>query len=149
MHILNTSRSLISLFLLLILSGIIACSQEVESRKDVHTDLKKIMEKRKLAIESKDMEAYKKLFFLEYLDGGVNYETIIQDMQNQFSDHDKIAFTYEKSPMNYKMNTARMVSTVSYQTEKMEKPVYHQEKTMFRRVGGQWYISGGVAVGLF
>jgi len=131
------------------LQFIVACSPEVESRKQVHTDLKSVMDKRKAAIESKDIEAYKKLFFTEYEDGGLNYQMIIEDMQSQFSSHDKIEFTYEKNPMNFKMNTARMVSMVSYKTESMEKPVFHHEKTIFRRVDGQWYISGGVRVSLF
>ena len=135
--------------LLVSLQFIVACSREVESRKVVHSDLKAIMDKRKLAIENKDIEAYKKLFYTGYQDGGKNYDVIIEDMKYQFSNHDKIEFNYEKNPMNFTMNTARMVSMVSYKTEKMEKPVFHHEKTMFRRVDGQWYISGGVGVSLF
>jgi len=131
------------------LQYLIACSSEPESRKDVHTDLKSVMLKRKAAIEAKDIEAYKKLFLKEYLDGGVTYQLLIEDMKNQFAAHEKITFDYKKNPMNFKFNTARMVSMVSYQTEKMEKPVFHHEKTIFRRIDGAWYISGGVAVSLF
>jgi len=131
------------------LQFIAACSPEVESRKEVHADLKAIMDKRKAAIESKDIEAYKKLFLTEYQDGGLNYQMIVEDMKSQFSNHEKIEFTYEKNPMNFTMNTARMVSMISYKTPSMEKPVFHHEKTMFRRVDGQWYISGGVSVSLF
>lgn len=145
---LKSSIALLIIFLIS-LQFLSACSSEVESRKQVHADLKAVMDKRKLAIESKDIEAYKKLFYTGYQDGGVDYDAIIEDMKHQFSNYDKIEFNYEKNPMNYKMNTARMVSMVSYKTEKMEKPVFYHEKTMFRRVDGQWYISGGVGVSLF
>lgn len=131
------------------LQFLMACAPEVEDRKVVHKNLKKVMLQRKQAIESKDIEAYKKVIFKDYLDGGVTYQLLIGDMQNQFANNEKIEFDYKKNPMNFKMNTARMVSMVSYKTEKMEKPVFHHEKTIFRRVDGQWYISGGVAVGLF
>ena len=137
---------LITLFLFQFLT---ACAPEVEDRKIVHQNLKKVMLLRKQAIETKDIEAYKKIIFIDYLDGGVNYNMLIADMQNQFENNEKIEFDYKKNPMNFKMNTARMVSMVSYKTEKMENPVFHHEKTIFRRVDGQWYISGGVAVSLF
>ena len=126
-----------------------ACAPEVEDRTIVHKDLKQVMLLRKQAIEAKDLEAYKKIFLQEYEDGGVSYQMLIADMKNQFNNHEKITFDYKKNPMNFKMNTARMVSMVSYQTEKMEKPVFHHEKTIFRRIDGQWYISGGVALSLF
>ena len=145
---LKYSMKFIIIFLVFI-HFISACSREVESRKEVHTDLKAIMDKRKLAIENKDIEAYKKLFYTGYQDGGVNYDAVIEDMKYQFANHDKIEFSYEKNPMNFTMNTARMVSMVSYKIDKMEKPVFHHEKTIFRRVDGQWYISGGVGVSLF
>ena len=140
-------KSFVILFLVLPL--LMACAPEVEDRKIVHADLKKLMLLRKQAIESKDLEAYKKLILKEYLDGGVTYAMLIDDMKNQFENNEKITFDYKKNPMNFKMNTARMVSMVSYQTEKMEKPVFHHEKTVFRRIAGQWYFSGGIGVSLF
>lgn len=126
-----------------------ACSPEVESRSQVHKDLKEVMEKRKQAIHNKDINAYKKLFLPEYMDGGVDYQTLMLEMESQFSAFETIEFDYVKNPMNFTMNTARMVSMISYKTNSMEKPVHHHEKTIFRRVNGQWLISGGVAIGLF
>lgn len=126
-----------------------ACSPEVESRSQVHKDLKEIMEKRKQAINNKDIDAYKKLFLPEYMDGGVDYQTLMLEMEGQFAAFDTIEFDFVKNPMNFTMNTARMVSMVSYKTNNMEKPVFHHERTIFRRVNGKWFISGGVAIGLF
>ncbi|HFE38980.1 MAG TPA: hypothetical protein ENK06_11280 [Gammaproteobacteria bacterium] len=141
--------TIIALLLVVLLPFLLACSPETASRKEVHDALKAVIAKRKLAIESKDIEAYKKLFLPEYRDGGVTYKILIQDMADIFSRFEKISFTYQINPMNFKMNTARMVAMVSYKTDTMEKPVFHHEKTVFRRVNGQWYISGGVAIGLF
>lgn len=141
------------IFLLLMIFAVlqftVACSPEIETRSEVHKDLKALMDKREQAIEAKDIEAYKKLFIKEYLDGGIVYKTIIDDMETQFANAETIEFHYEKNPMNFKMNTARMVSMVSYKTDKMEKWVFHHERTIFRRIDGKWYFSGGVAVGLF
>ena len=141
----------IILFIILLFSlqFLTACAPEVEDRTIVHKDLKQVMLLRKQAIESKDLEAYKKVIFIDYLDGGVTYQMLIADMKEQFRKNEKITFDYKKNPMNFKMNTARMVSMISYQTEKMDKPAFHHEKTIFRRVDGQWYISGGVALSLF
>lgn len=148
------AKSSYRLSLLLIVGFIIlplmtACSPEIESRSEVHKDLKDIMEKRVQAIKNKDIIAYGKLFLPEYLDGGVDHQMLMEEMESQFSASETIEFSFVKNPMNYTMNTARMVSMVSYKTNNMEKPVFHHERTVFRRINGEWFICGGVAIGLF
>ena len=46
------------------------------------------------------------------------------------------------------MNSARMVGEISYKPAGAEKPVWDHEITLFRRVNGKWYISGGIRIGL-
>ena len=74
---------------------------------------------------------------------------IVEDMETHFAQYDSMEFTFKRSRVDLTMNTARMVGMVTYKTETMDSPVANHEITMFRRVDGQWYISGGVALGLF
>ena len=127
-----------------------ACNRnDEESNREATVAVKKIMAQRKQAIETKDFELYKSLILPEYDDGKSRYQDQIDFMQSAFERYEKIQFTYQKSTVDLKMNSARMVGKISYKPSGAEKPVWDHEVTLFRRVDGKWYISGGVSLGLF
>ena len=126
-----------------------ACSRDSGPTPEEVQAVKAVMEKRAVAIKNKDIEMYKDVFLKDYDDGHSNYQMIVAEMAENFKQYETIEFTYQRSPVDLKMNSARMVGKVSYKTNRMEKPVYNHERTLFRRVDGKWYISGGMATGLF
>ena len=111
--------------------------------------VKLVMETRQKAIQTKDIELYKQTVFPGYSDGGVNFDGLIEEMQDAFKRYESITFTYQRSAVDMDMNSARMVGQISYQATGMEKPVYAQERTIFRRVDGKWTISAGIQTGMF
>jgi len=144
------SYTTIYLFIFTLLGGLLitGCESKKPSRAELN-EVKQVMEKRQQAIHNKDIELYKQVIFSGYSDGGVNYDAIIADMQDKFDRYDKIEFTFQRSTVDMKMNSARMVGQVSYKGSGMDKPVYDQERTIFRKVDGKWQISAGIKVGLF
>lgn len=138
-------------FLLLIIAAVFlgACDRKQGPTKEEVAAIKGVMEQRAVAIKNKDLELYKTLFLSDYNDGKANYELIIEEMAANFEQYESIEFTYQRSPVDLQMNSARMVGIISYKTNTMEKPVSTQEITLFRRVNDKWYISGGASVGLF
>jgi len=131
------------------MSFLSACGEEPPTRKEEFIAVKKVMVERMEAINNHDIEAYRKLFIPDYKDGGNDINMLVADMQAHFENYPDLTFSYIKNPMNYKMNTARMTQRISYNSSKLKKPIYHHESTIFRKVNGQWRISGGIAVGLF
>ena len=111
--------------------------------------VKQVMEMRQKAIQTKDIELYKQVIFTGFSDGGVNYDGIIEEMAEKFEKYEIIEFTFQRSTVDMDMNSARMVGQISYKATGMEKPVYSQERTIFRRVDGKWTISAGIKTGLF
>ena len=140
------SRLILLSIILLMVAG---CIQGKKATREEKMEVRKIMELRQQAIQTKDIALYKQLIFPGYNDGGVNYDAIIADMQEKFDRFEKIEFTFQRSTVDMDMNSARMVGQVSYKAAGMERPVYDQEITIFRRVDGKWMISGGVRAGLF
>jgi len=126
-----------------------ACDRNSGPTPEEIQAVKAVMEKRAVAIRNKDIEMYKDVFLKDYDDGRGNYQMIVAEMAENFRLYDTIEFTYQRSPVDLTMNSARMVGNVSYKTNRMQKPVFDHEITLFRRVDGQWYISGGMAIGLF
>lgn len=138
-----------SFFLVLFcLPFLIACDNTEQSNREATVAVKKIMAQRKQAIESKDINLYKSLILPDYNDGKSSYQEQIEFMQSVFTRYEKIEFTYQKSMVDIKMNSARMVGQISYKPKGADKPVWNHEITLFRRVDGKWYISGGINLGL-
>lgn len=136
------------LFIIFSLAFSVSCGQPETPAEDV-VAVKKLMAARKEAIEAGDLEKYKQLFLSDYYDGANRLDGLIQDMQRVMGKHKHLQFTYQKGSIDFRRSSARMVGNVSYSSEQLDKPVYHHETTMFRKVDGKWYISGGVATGLF
>jgi len=126
-----------------------ACNKSNVVSPETIAQVKAVMEKRAQAIKNKDMELFKQVFLPDYNDGKNTYQDIVEGMAENFRNYESIAFTYQRSPVDLSMNSARMVGTVSYQGNSMDKAVFDHEITQFRRVDGQWYISGGVNVVVF
>ncbi|MDH3327334.1 MAG: nuclear transport factor 2 family protein [Gammaproteobacteria bacterium] len=142
-------RLILSLFVLSALSLLVGCDQGGNTVKEEKALVKQVMEMRQKAIQTQDIELYKQVIFPGYKDKGVDFDGIIAEMQEIFDRYENIEFTYQRSTVDMDMNSARMVGNISYQATGMEKPVYDQERTIFRRVDGQWKISAGIQSGLF
>lgn len=139
-----------SILSLLIISLVIlgGCENTEESNREAVVNVKKVMAARKQAIENKDMELYRSLILPDYNDGKSQFKEQIEYMQSLFDRYEKIEFTYQKSPVDIKMNSARMIGKISYKPKGAEKAEWAHEITLFRRVEGKWYISGGIALGI-
>lgn len=133
---------LISLFVLN------ACDDPQQSNLEASVEVRKVMAQRKQAIESGDLDLYKSLILPEYNDGKSNHQEQVAYMKSLFERYKNIAFTYQKSKVDITMNSARMVGKISYKPEGSEKAAWDHETTLFRRVDGKWYISGGVNLGI-
>jgi len=140
------SMLILSSLVLLLVTG---CGPRSQPTKEEKMAVREIMEIRKTAIQTRDIELYKQAIFPGYSDLGVDFNGIIADMQEKFDNYEKIEFTYQRSTVDMDMNSARMVGQITYKTPDMERPVYSQERTIFRRVDGKWMISAGIETGLF
>ena len=134
------------LLVVVLLNG---CDRTTGPTTEESNEVRAVMEKRALAIKNQDIELYKSVFLPDYNDGSSNLQMIVEDMAAHFAKYESIEFTFKRSRVDLTMNSARMVGMVPYKTETMDSLVANHEITLFRRVDGQWYISGGVAVGLF
>jgi len=142
-------RILQTFFVILVSFAVLAaCEDKEQTRRDATVEVKKVMAKRKEAIETKNIELYKSLILPEYDDGQSSYKEQVEYMQSLFERYESIQFTYQKSMVDLKMNSARMVGKISYKPKGAEKATWNHEVTLFRRVDGKWFISGGVNLGL-
>ena len=132
-------------FFLTTLTGCETKKTTIEERNEV----RKVMEMRQQAIQTKDIELYKQAILPAYSDAGIKLDGIIEAMQENFNRYEHIEFTFQRSTVDMDMNSARMVGQISYKGTGMEKPVYDQERTIFRRVNGEWKISAGIKVLVF
>jgi len=133
----------------MLLSVIVAaCSSNNDSRDQDLVDIRKVLEQRNNAIENKDLSLYKSLIFPEYFDGGASLEQILSEMEYAFKQHETIAFTYQKSPVEFQMNTARVVQRIIYRVAGEEKGRHGHERLILRKLDGKWIISGGIQTGL-
>ena len=137
-------------FLLLLgLALLSACDDEKQTNVEATVAVRKIMAERKKAIETKDIELYKRLILPDYSDGKTTYKQQIEFIQSLFDRFKKIEFRYNKSEVNFMFNTARTTQRIYYKPDDAEKTIWDDEVTMYRRVNGKWYISGGINTGLF
>ena len=125
-----------------------ACSSQVNTEQDV-IEIRKVMEQRARAIVSKDIELYQSLFVVDYYDGHYRLPELIDDMRDNFQKYSKITLTFQRAPVELKMNSARVIQRLVYHAEGLDKPIHNHEKLLLRRIEGKWYISGGVQIGLF
>lgn len=130
------------IFSVLLLTG---CESAKPTKAD-RDEVRAVMEMRQKAIQTQDIELYKQAILPGYDNIGVTFDTLIEVMQSNFDNNEAIEFTYKRSMVDMAMNSARMVGDISYKVKGVEKIIYDQEKTIFRRVDGQWFISGGIKV---
>jgi len=130
------------IFSVFIFSG---CERAKPTKAD-RDEVRAVMEMRQKAIQNKDIDLYKQVIIPDYNDAGVNFKTLVEVMQANFDNNASIEFRFKRSMVDMSMNSARMVGQISYIVSGAEEPVYDQEITIFRRVNGQWKISGGIKV---
>jgi len=140
-------RLIISAVLVLTL-GLAGCGRQEQSREQDLVEVRKVLEIRDKAIETADMALYRSVIYPEYFDGGATLEQILSEMEDAFAMGKKIEFTYQKSPVEFKMNTARVVQRIIYRIEGREKASHGHERLILRKIEGKWIISGGIQTGL-
>ncbi|MBL1259252.1 MAG: hypothetical protein COB33_001825 [Thiotrichaceae bacterium] len=124
-----------------------ACEFEVPVEESI-AGVDKILEIRKQAIDNKDMDLYKSILLPEYSSSGVPLDNVIGDLERLFSTEEQIEFIYQKAPPSIAMNTARVIHMIEYKLTPSGKSKKMRETIHLRRVNGQWFISGGIILGL-
>ncbi len=123
------------------------CQVEVPVEESI-AGVDKILEIRKQAIENKDMALYKSILLPEYSSSGVPLDNVIGDLERLFSTEEQIEFIYQKAPPSIAMNSARVIHMIEYKLTPSGKSTKMRETIHLRRVNGQWFISGGIILGL-
>ncbi|VAW87558.1 hypothetical protein MNBD_GAMMA17-68 [hydrothermal vent metagenome] len=123
------------------------CEVEVPVEESI-AGVDKILEIRKQAIENKDIALYKSILLPEYSSSGVPLDNVIGDLERLFSTEEQIEFIYQKAPPSIAMNTARVIHMIEYKLTPSGKSKKMRETIHLRRVNGQWFISGGIILGL-
>ncbi len=137
------SRRMALLFVLLVVL-LSACNTYAPSPEDV-ADVRKVLELRKQAIETENIEAYGKLIIDDYFDGRLNKEQQLAEMAAIFAKYDEIKFTQQRSPVEIQKNTARVIQQVVYTAKGLDKPfIQLREILLVRRFNGQWLLSNGI-----
>lgn len=127
-----------------ILSG---CEVEVPVEESI-AGVDRILEIRKLAIDNQDIKLYKTILLPEYSSSGTPLDVVLSDIERLFSSHDAIEFLYQKAPPTIAMNSARVTHMIEYKLSPSGKSVKTRETINLRRVNDQWFISGGITLGL-
>jgi hypothetical protein len=131
---------------LVVVAGLAGCEREPPRDQDV-IEIRKLMEQRKQAIENQDIELYSSLIYDGYTDVRSNKKDLVADMESAFKRYKSISFTYQRSPIEFKMNTARVIQRIIYHVDDTNESYHDHEITLLRQVDGKWYISGGVRSG--
>lgn len=138
------TQLLCALTALVFLSG---CEVEVPVEESI-AGVDKILEIRKQAIDNKDLDLYKSILLPEYSSSGVPLENVIGDLERLFSTEEQIEFIYQKAPPSIAMNTARVIHMIEYKLTPSGKSKKMRETIHLRRINDQWFISGGIILGL-
>ncbi len=133
-----------TLIVLALLSG---CEVEVPVEESI-AGVDKILEIRKQAIDTKDLALYKTILLPDYSSSGVPYENLISDIERLFSTDEQIEFIYQKAQPTIAMNSARVTHMIEYRFTPSGKSNKIRETINLRRVNDQWFISGGIILGL-
>ncbi len=144
---LGVTRGRITLLFLAIII-LSACQREQQSVAEAIDSVNHVLEKRKIAIETKDIALYKTLISPEYNDAGILFSDIVDEANHAFLNHATIGFSYQKVRPSITMNSARLVSIVEYRLSGKAQPVRIQEILYLRRINGIWLITGGIQRGL-
>ena len=134
-------------FVFLGLVLLIACDRQAPIEASVE-EVKQVLAVREQAIESKDLELYKSIILKDYSENGMTYDDIVFDIEMLFAKEGDIEYTYQKARPSVTMNSARVVHNVEYKFVAPEKFLRAHETLYMRKVGGQWFISGGMTLGL-
>ena len=126
---------------------LVACTTTGVDEEDV-VAVRKVLAERADAIAAKDINRYRALFLPDYFDGKSSLEDVVSEMDQAFKAYDSIKLTMQKSPVDLKMNSARVIQRIVYDVAGGEKPLHGHETLLLRRVDGEWKISGGVQLGL-
>ncbi|MDH5229199.1 MAG: hypothetical protein OEZ58_11595 [Gammaproteobacteria bacterium] len=142
-----TKRIGFIVFLLLTL-GLAACSGPQDTREADIIAVKKVMEKRAKALQSQDLQLFSALIYDAYDDGRSTKASIVAETEAAFKRYKHIKLNYQRSPVEFNMNTARLIQRISYQLD--EQPLIHEREILIlRKINGEWLISAGVIAGLF
>jgi len=123
------------------------CEVEVPVEESI-AGVDKVLEIRKQAIDNKDLALYKTILLGDYSSSGVPYDSVISDIERLFSTEEKIEFTYQKAQPTIAMNSARVTHMIEYKLIPSGKTTKIRETINLRRVDNEWYISGGILLGL-
>ncbi len=138
------SQFFCALTALVFISG---CEVEVPVEQSI-AGVDKVLEIRKQAIENKDLALYKSILLPEYSSSGIPLEDVIGDLERLFSTEEQIEFIYQKAPPSIAMNSARVIHMIEYKLTPSGKSTKMRETIHLRRVNDQWFISGGIILGL-
>lgn len=124
-----------------------ACNTGETSQEDIIA-VRKVIEQRAIAIRDKNLDLMRSLFVADYFDGKYRVDDVINELSEAFARYPSIELTQQKSPVDVKMNTARVVQRIVYDGEGFAKPLHGHEILFLRRINNEWKISNGVAVGV-
>ncbi len=134
------SAFIISVFL-------IGCDVEVPVEESI-AGVDKVLEIRKQAIDNKDLALYKSVLLSDYSSSGVPYESVVDDIKRLFATDEKIEFIYQNAQPSIAMNSARVTHMIEYHFSPSGKSAKIRETIHLRRIDGEWFISGGITLGL-
>ncbi len=123
------------------------CDVEVPVEESI-AGVDKVLEIRKQAIDNKDLALYKTILLPDYSSSGVPYESVIDDIERLFSTDEKIEFIYQKAQPSIAMNSARVTHMIEYKFMPSGKSAKIRETINLRRIESDWFISGGITLGL-
>lgn len=124
-----------------------ACSSQPDRSADI-VAIYQLLGSREVAIEQKDIEAYKKLLFNDYSENGLSVTELVDDMRGIFARYETIDVEQPRTRPSITMNTARVIHAVTFRMTGGDRTVTFDETLLLRKVGGQWVISGGIRTGL-
>lgn len=124
-----------------------ACEPRQEDRSVDKQEIRTLLQKRAEVIANKDLQGYGALIMPEYQDVSINKAMLLEEMQHAFATYKQLSLDYQKSPVAFKMNSARAVQQITYMLD--GRQVHEREILLLRKLNGQWYISGGIKTGLF
>lgn len=122
-----------------------------DTRKDYSADIEAIyhlLELRQKAVASKDLELYERIILPQYSDSGIDRNVLVQDMKLAFEKFPELSIELPRIRPDVKRSSARVMQTLVYRSGADRPAVNKQERLMFRRVDGHWFISAGIATGI-
>lgn len=141
-------RFFIGALAVMVLAALLAACNTGETSQEDIIAVRKVIEQRAIAIREKNLDKLRSLFVDDYFDGKYRVDDIVNELSAAYSQYPSIELTQQKSPVEVKMNTARVVQRIVYDGQGFAKPLHGQEILYLRRINNEWKISNGVAVGV-